>query len=440
MKFGVLLLGLAASVAVAEPQVSDVTIVRDAAKRTFTVSYWLSEPGIVTAAFYRGEGDAATKIHESHYAELAGDVGRYVEVPDGGGTCSFVWQTEYGLPDTVFADKVSVELTAWAKEAPPDYVAIDLSLATNSQPYAWIRYYTSTNGLPGGIGDLRWRQKQLLMRKIPAKDVTWQMGSVDTEVGRGGTEVRHKVMLTDDYYMAVFPTTYGQSKYMFPGTSYANNRVDNSGTGDPTLAQGSVAFYYLLTPEKYGKANYLVADNWLIIGKMQQTMGIKFYLPTEAQWEYACRSGCGHAFYNGHDLVDKYWDKMNPAQVRAIGWIYNDSANNDDGKPYGPRPVGLKIPNAWGLYDMVGNVSEFCYDAYGDYAVDESGEAVVNPVGSETYTASKRVMRGGYYNQAAQACRSAGRFYEGSVGVYKGYGFRLVCPVDLYGSFTSVTD
>ena len=138
--------------------------------------------------------------------------------------------------------------------------------------------------------------------------------------------------------------------------------------------------------------------NRLYAGKLPQ--GYKFDLPTEAQWEYACRAGTTTAYSYG-DSSDT--DKMN----------YDVC--------FGPTvDVGsLGYKNAWGLYDMHGNVWEWCRDWYGDY----SDGAVTDPVGPRT--GSYRVLRGGSWGGDARGCRSANRLNWGPDNRSSCLGFRL---------------
>ena len=98
----------------------------------------------------------------------------------------------------------------------------------------------------------------------------------------------------------------------------------------------------------------------------------------------------------------------------------------------------MKLPNAWGLYDMHGNVAEHCRDAaYRAYPKD--GVIYENPLGTDYNSTDKRVLRGGYFSQGADKCRSASRFKEGKNGAYKGFGFRLIAPIPLDGSVAQTT-
>jgi formylglycine-generating enzyme required for sulfatase activity len=127
--------------------------------------------------------------------------------------------------------------------------------------------------------------------------------------------------------------------------------------------------------------------------------GYEYNLPTEAQWEYACRAGTTGATYAG----------PNSAEILArLAWYDQTSANGYSGRRLGatrsgPRAVAQKEPNAWGLYDMYGNIWEWCRDWYGPYP----GGAAIDPAGPASGTT--RVNRGGSFGSGAGAERSANR-------------------------------
>jgi len=143
----------------------------------------------------------------------------------------------------------------------------------------------------------------------------------------------------------------------------------------------------------------------------------RFTLPTEAQWEYACSAGTTTPFNTGENLT-------------------TEQANYDSNYPYrnNPKgkylekttPVGSYPPNEWGLYDMHGNVWEWCMDWYDEKYYDECEKKgiVENPAGPET--GSRRVLRGGGWNNGVQNCRSANRYSSGPVNHFNSFGFRLV--------------
>ncbi|MBO4545846.1 MAG: formylglycine-generating enzyme family protein, partial [Verrucomicrobia bacterium] len=136
--------------------------------------------------------------------------------------------------------------------------------------------------------------------------------------------------------------------------------------------------------------------------------GYEYTLPTEAQWEYACRAGTTTALNSGKNLSDA--EKC--PEMDEVGW-YSYNSNRTT------HLVGQKQPNAWGLYDMHGNVFEWCLDWYGDYPTT----AVIDPTGPDT--GSKRVLRGGAWRTYANLCRSAYRDSKSPDDHYSFYGFRV---------------
>jgi len=138
-----------------------------------------------------------------------------------------------------------------------------------------------------------------------------------------------------------------------------------------------------------------------------------YRLPTEAEWEYACRAGSNDDYANG-GMRDPYCDGPDPI-LRQIGWYCGNAGGME-------QSVATRQANAFGLYDMHGNVSEWCWDYFNAYAsgqqIDPTGPLVASP-------AQFRVYRGGGYNRFATECRSAAR--NGThVRTSSGLGFRVV--------------
>ncbi len=175
-------------------------------------------------------------------------------------------------------------------------------------------------------------------------------------------------------------------------------------------------------------------DVQVFIEKLNEMEGSnEFRLPTEAEWEYACRAGSATALCNGP--IEILGDNNAPA-LDGIAWYggnscveydngYNCSGWKEKQKKCskcGIHPVGQKTPNAWGLYDMIGNVWEWCGDWYDK---DYPSGSVTDPTGP--VKGSRRVLRGGSWDYFARICRSAYRRRITPALRSRFNGFRLVC-------------
>ncbi|MBO7524585.1 MAG: formylglycine-generating enzyme family protein, partial [Verrucomicrobia bacterium] len=221
---------------------------------------------------------------------------------------------------------------------------------------------------------------------------TFRMGSPEDELGRDYNETQHQVTLTKGYWMGQYEVTQAQYEAVME-----TNPSDFNGADLPVEQvswDGAMEFCAKLT------ANEKTA------GRLPE--GYEYTLPTEAQWEYACRGGTRGALNNGKYMSDKFeCDEMD-----EVGWYWYNS-------DYMTHPVGQKQPNAFRLYDAHGNVCEWCLDWYGDYPTGP----VTDPAGPET--GSHRVMRGGSYGDDACDCRSAVRSYSSPSESYNFCGFRV---------------
>ena len=214
--------------------------------------------------------------------------------------------------------------------------------------------------------------KNTTMKLVLIPAGTFMMGSPPDEQGRSDLESpQHQVRISKPFYMAITPVTQKQWKAIMPQLPTASGKfiqIDD----DNAMAMIS-----------WADANDFCRK---LAAKTRQTVK----LPTEAQWEYACRAGSQSRFYFGDDpdlsdLPDHAWFDKNIA-----------------GEQY-PHRVAQKKPNAWGLYDMHGNVNQWCSDYQGPYPA----YPVTDPTGPATGTF--RVFRGGSFMTDFKLCRDAAR-------------------------------
>ena len=222
---------------------------------------------------------------------------------------------------------------------------------------------------------------------IPAG--TFTMGSPATEVNREDNETQHQVTLSG-FKMSKYEVTFEQYDAFCVATKREKPADEGWGRGQRPVINVS-----------WDDASAFAT--WM-----------KCRLPTEAEWEYACRAGSSTPFNTGNNL--------STSQANYNGnYPYNNNAKGIYLEK--TKEVGSFAPNAWGLYDMHGNVWEWCGDWYDEYP----SAAQTNPTGPSE--GSNRVLRGGsWYYDGAYSCRSAYRNYFTPDFRNYSIGFRLVCP------------
>jgi formylglycine-generating enzyme required for sulfatase activity len=194
----------------------------------------------------------------------------------------------------------------------------------------------------------------------------------------------HGVTISRGFWMGVYPVTQAEWKKVMDGDDPSNFKGDD-------LPVESVSWH----------------DCQAFCAKLRQRDGKPYRLPSEAEWEYACRAGTTTDYYTG-DGEDA---------LKRAGWYLG----NSDGKT---RPIGKLEPNRWGLYDMHGNVWQRCQDWYGPYP---SGD-VVDQIGPEK--GESRVVRGGSWQKFPQSCRAARRFWFAPGSRYNDIGCRACFRLD----------
>ena len=403
---------LAAVSAWSAVEVADgIEVTRDDATGVVSVSYSLTATageaaGIVTADLIDPNG----AVIAGALGNATGDVFRRVTV---GTAHAFSWKPDAAAKG--LSTGCSFRLTAWNLSSPPDYMAIDLTGTKD------VTYYENAAQVPGGVKVQAYFLSKLLMRKIPAAQVKWHQGKA-SPAEWSGEQIQRWTTLTEDFYIGVYELTRGQHWFVDSAQSYIRSS---------TLRKTDVAF---LMPaqgmnfnEFYGDGTEPDSTKWL--GKAFEKTGVRLNLPTEAQWEYACRAGSSGTRYG--TLADIA--------------VYQDNApKNASGKCI-PAHGGTKLPNNWGLYDMIGNMFEYVKDWMNPEAHVDSSDAT-NPTGPAEYInfdtrseelghktqrgSAGKMWRGGCYEYGNTFTTATYPYAWGKWGTSNAMqGFRLICPV-----------
>lgn len=333
-----------------------------------------------------------------------------VNAPVKAGTHRMTWTVTEDYPD-FHSTAFTVKMIALVGAAP--YMVVDLSGGVDAISYP-VSYLSSVP--EGGWGD-EYKTTKLVLRLIPPG--SFMMGSPSDENGRGSYEDLHGVVLTKPFYIGVFEVTQKQYQLVMGAdpssykgdmrpverVSYNDIRGSVNGVGWPTHNQ---------------------VDANSFMGRLRSKVNMLFDLPTEAQWEYACRAGTATALNNGKP----YDNSVNCNEVARWGC---NSANNSSGWVWDGKggytqttKVGCYLGNAWGLYDMHGNVQEWCLD-YWNYGLGTAG--CIDPKGSSTKYDNRydyRVVRGGYHSVGVEI-RSSCRGYKNTTDTNNYTGFRVFC-------------
>ena len=295
------------------------------------------------------------------------------------------------------------------------YLVVDLSGGPSATNYP-VSYLAE---VPGGGWTDEYKTTKLVLRKVPATAPNFTMGSPSGELGRNSDETQHAVTLSQGFYVCVFEVTQRQWERVtgtwpsyFNSASYRDARpVERVSYNDLRGSSAGAGW----------PANNSV-DATSFLGLLRAKTGLAFDLPTESQWEYACRAGTTAALNSGYNLTNPWG---NDPQMQIVGryWYNGGSAYSQGGDTsVGSAKVGSYLPNAWGLYDMHGNVWEWCLDWYGTTYPG----SVTDPKGASS--GSDRVNRGGSWFDYAGYCRSAYRRRVTPDYVDERSGFRVAMP------------
>lgn len=249
---------------------------------------------------------------------------------------------------------------------------------------------------------------QLGMRFVRIPAGSFIMGSPESEKGRNWNEKQHRVTISRSFYLGETEVTQGQwSRLVSPNPSAF--RLGDDYPVDSVTWNEAVQFIEFLN-------------------QLESTR--KYRLPTEAEWEYACRAGAATAFADG-PITTFSCNDPEPALKDSAWYCYN-SGLQGPARDFKPHPVRTRKPNRWGLYDMHGNVQEWVLDscrwrdilrARVGVVTDTYEENVVDPL---SRTGDRRIIRGGGWYQTGKYQRSAYRSYYKPVAIRNSLGFRIV--------------
>ena len=285
------------------------------------------------------------------------------------GAHSLIWDMDaeglsFKSSNVVF--KVSCEAT------PALYCVIDLSAGANASSYP-VTYLTEQPS--GGFNTDEYKTTKLVLRRI-------ESGSFI--MGDDQSDENHRVTITKPFFAGIFEVTQKQYELIM-----GENPAEYAGDMRPVEKVSYDTIRGSLNGAQWPSSSDV--DTSSFMGKLRTRTAIDFDLPTEAQWEYACRAGTTSKYNNGGDTED---------DMRLLGRYYGDRSDNNGGYSGAHTIVGSYQPNAWNLYDMHGNVQEWCLDWRADvlqYGTDPNGAT----------TGENRRQRGGCWHYEASQCRSA---------------------------------
>ena len=255
-------------------------------------------------------------------------------------------------------------------------------------PFSWPETFTNSLGME--------------FQRIPSGE--FMMGSPEYETNRfAGETPQHAVQIAKPFYLGVHEVTQEQYKEVMGNLPSVTgptidtirpSQYENEDGNFPPLEGPSIPVWCVSYEDALGFCR-----------RLSEKEDYLYRLPTEAEWEYACRAGTKTVWSCGdHELA-----------VSEYAWIRSNSGG-------GPHPVGQKRPNAWGLHDMCGNVEEWCSDWYDDSYYSKSPAA--DPTGPDSGTC--HVLRGGAWHLDESYCRSSARGFDGSGAWPSLFGFRVV--------------
>lgn len=319
------------------------------------------------------------------------------------------WDADQDVPDALIPS-LAFSVSAWTvNEAIPEnglYMVIDLSAGTTEEGTETRFPISYLTAVPKGGWTDEYKTTKLVLRRVPA-----------------GKDPLGRYELTQDFYVGVFEVTRKQWELVCGNQDalYYAGKIDGQvqkGLGTPC----PVSYSDIRGSDEWPQSSSVGTSSFM--GRLRVMTGYaNFDLPTLAQWEYACRAGTLTDYNNGlnkRDVDTIYCKGYGYYALCKAVWFNKNSDSSC-------HAVGEKIPNAWGLYDMYGNLSEWCLDWLGDVSLSLSG---VDPKGPRS--GNYRILCGGNYSGSLADC-TTGSYRSDKVNTAGGsmvsdarYGFRLV--------------
>lgn len=342
-----------------------------------TVTYDLTgAPGIVTMEIQTNTVEDLSgewvAIDGQLLRDVSGDVSCVVQP---GTDRKIKWPARAALGGSL--KNVRAVLTAWATNAPPDYLVVNL--AGQDVP----RYYTSTNYFPCGFGHLAYKTTNVVYKLVKAKGRTFTAGEYTnclTPAEGGGNP--HVINMTRDYYLSIYELTQAQYHW---ATGYERPWEDKSWPAGMNYDRPYPCTIMWYSNFRNGDWKTPL-DKTTFCGAASAKSGLHVDLPTEAEWEFAARCG-------GYRKVRTQIVNGEPAE--DLHAVANANGYSDD-----VIEVGLLTPNDWGFYDMIGNVWEICLDVV-KYLPDNMSEPILeettDPHGLDLSDGGGHSLRGGNF-------------------------------------------
>lgn len=405
----------AVAASAALPTVTVGTLSQNSDSKRVTIPYTLSagDACIVTFDIQTNGANGYVSIGGEHLTSAIGDVNR--KIAAGGGAKTIYWNPATSGNFQCELSAIKAVVSVWPLSSPPDYMVVDLS------NFRHHRFYPNAESVPWGVTNALYKTDYMIFRKCPAKGVTWRMGAGEHDMSLSfRNNDQHLVTLTNDFYIGIYEVTQRQDRRFID----AGARGVDRDFPDSAMRPVSGVSYHNIRFSRDWPANKAQGQYAYLGRYFKNCTGLAADLPTETQWEFAARAGTRLPYGSStYATAVQYPDE--------VAW----NANNAGGHV---QVVGTLKPNEWGIYDMFGNVREWCLDYYRlDYGLGLDSTDWLGNVGPTSCEPgidgnnNARVLRGGAYNESGGEVQAPGRNWgTGGADKVSGLGYRIALPVE----------